>query len=213
MAVADPRSELEGVGDVRTLVRRASERWGDKLALTFDESGEHLTFGDVERRANAIGNVLRGLGVEPGDKVAVMLPNRPEFPLGWLAITGIGATMVPINVFYKKGDAGYLLENSEARAILTADAFVPLITGIEGADGKLETVVSVDGSGGGKARDLRQLLERADDSTPPGRGTARAPRQHPIHLRHHRSAQGLHAIPLLLARVGAKRRRRQRHQR
>lgn len=167
MAVADQRSELEGVGDVRTLVRRASERWGDKLALTFDESGERLTFGDVERRANAIGNVLRGLGVEPGDKVAVMLPNRPEFPLGWLAITGIGATMVPINVFYKKGDAGYLLENSEARAILTADEFVPLVTGIEGADGKLETVVSVDGSGGGKARDLRQLLERADHSIPP----------------------------------------------
>ncbi len=46
MAVADQRSELDGVGDLRTLVRRASERWGDRLALTFDESGERLTFGE-----------------------------------------------------------------------------------------------------------------------------------------------------------------------
>jgi crotonobetaine/carnitine-CoA ligase len=167
MAAADRLTGLEAVNDLRTLTRLAAERWGDKLALTFDETGERLTFREVERRAEAIGKVLRGLGVEAGDKVAVMLHNRPDFPLGWLAITGIGATMVPINVFYREGDAGYLLEDSGARLILTADQFVPLVTAIQSPELALETVVSVDGSGGGKARDLRRLLEDATDDLAP----------------------------------------------
>lgn len=68
--------------------------------VTFDERGERLTFADIERRSNEIGNALRSAGVGPGDKVAVMLRNRVEFPLVWLGIAKSGATMVPINVFY-----------------------------------------------------------------------------------------------------------------
>ena len=164
---AAPVAAQDLVQDLKTLTKRAAERWGAGIALTFDENGERLTFNDVERRSNAIGNALRSLGIESGDKVAVMLRNVPEFPLSWLAIAKIGATMVPLNVFYKEVDARYVIAHSEARAIVTADEFVPLITGIEGADMKLEMLISVDGAGEGKAVDLRQLEGQVDEMAPP----------------------------------------------
>ncbi len=166
MTPADPGPPLEAVRDLKTLTRRAAERWGDGVALAFDESGEQLSFDEVERRSNAIGNALRSLGVEPGDRVAVMLRNRPEFPLTWLAIAKIGAAMVPINVFCKEVDAGYLLEHSGARLVVATAEFVPLLARIGAASRGLETIVSVDG--GDAAVDLGELLRGQDETPPPG---------------------------------------------
>ena len=140
---------IEAVSEFKALTRRAAELWPDKIGLTFDESGERLTFADIERRSNEVGNALGSLGVGPGDKVAVMLRNRVEFPLVWLGIAKSGAAMVPINVFYKSADAGHLLTHSEAKVMVTSDEFVPLIKSIEGPGLGLETVLSVDGDGGG----------------------------------------------------------------
>ena len=157
----------DAVHDLRALTERAAALWPDKTGLTFDETDERLSFRDIDRRSNAIGNALRALGVASGDRVAIMLRNRPEFPLTWLGCAKIGAISVPINVFYKSVDAGYLLTHSEARAIVTSDEFVPLIDSIEDPRLRLAHIILVDGDGGGKARDLRELLVAAADSPPP----------------------------------------------
>ena len=161
MTMADRPADNEAVRDLKTLAAAAAARWGERPALTFDESGEVLSFAEVDRRSNAIANALLGLGIGPGDKVALMLRNVPEFPLGWLAITKIGAVMVPINIFYKKADAGYLLAHSESRAILTSAEFLPLIQGLEEPGLQLEHIVSVDGGAGATA--LEGLLNGAGE--------------------------------------------------
>ena len=66
------------VGDLRTLVARAAARWGERPALTFDQTGQVLTFADVAEQTRRLAGGFRALGVEPGDRVAVMLRNRPE---------------------------------------------------------------------------------------------------------------------------------------
>ncbi len=155
----------EAIGDLPTLSRRAAARWGERQALVFDETGERLTFADIEARSNALSNALRGLGIGKGDKVAVMLRNRPEFPLGWLAITKAGAAMVPVNVFYKAHDAGYIIAHSEAKAAITAAEFLPLLNEIKNGDNALDTVISVDGGTGAIALDE---LSRGAETAPPG---------------------------------------------
>lgn len=155
------------VRDLRRLTQRAAELWPERVALTFDKTGECITFDELERRSNAFGNALHALGVTEGDRVAVMLRNRAEFPLAWLGIAKIGAIMVPINVFYKSTDAGYLLEHSEAKLIVTAKEFVPLISAIEGRDLKLKNIVSVDDDGDKRAVDLRELVMEAPETAPP----------------------------------------------
>jgi carnitine-CoA ligase len=146
----------------------AAARWPARTGLIFDPGGERLSFAVIEARSNAIANALGGLGIGVGDTVGVMLRNVPAFPLTWLALQKAGATMVPLNVFYRRDDAAYLLGHSEARAVVTADEFVPLMAEIAGSGGPAPLLVSVDGDGGGRARPLKALAtdERAPALSP-----------------------------------------------
>jgi crotonobetaine/carnitine-CoA ligase len=149
-------------GDLRTLVDRAAARWGGRPALTFDRTGRVLTFEDVAKQSNLLANGFRALGVKPGDRVAVMLRNQPEFPLAWLALGRIGATMVPVNVFYTEPEARYLLEHSGARLALTSAEFVPLLGRLKSAT-DLTQVVDADPDPAPEALSLAEVLQGAGD--------------------------------------------------
>ncbi|MFZ3578704.1 AMP-binding protein [Virgibacillus sp. DJP39] len=136
--------DLAKIDNLRTLTERAAARWGDKVGLVFDEFNQQLTFREIDERSNQIANVLRGLGVEPGNRVAVMMKNRLEFPLTWLAIGKIGAIMVPINSYYKEFDAQYLLEHSEATIVVTSSEFIALLQNIKTSVKTLKQIVSVE---------------------------------------------------------------------
>ncbi|MEV5575804.1 AMP-binding protein [Spirillospora sp. NPDC052269] len=115
------------------LVRRAAALWPERVAWTFDETGERLTFAEVDRRTDALAALLTGHGVRPGDRVGVMVRNRPEFPLSWLAAAKAGAAMVPVNTGYRQYDATHVIAHAGCRVILTTGEFVPLIEEIRSA--------------------------------------------------------------------------------
>ena len=98
--------------DLSALTQRAATLWGEREAWIFDHLERSFSFNDIEHASNRFANALIGLGVEPGERVAIMLRNQPEFPLAWLGIVKASAIMVPINVFYKSADAGFLLEHA-----------------------------------------------------------------------------------------------------
>jgi len=165
------KAALETIDTLPALTARAAALWPERTGLIFDASGERLSFGDIERRSNAVANALAGLGIGLGDTVGVMLRNVAAFPLAWLALQKIGATMVPLNVFYKRNDAAYLLEHSEAKAIVTADEFVPLFAEIAADGGPAPLLISTDGNGGGRAQPIdvtaadESLLQPVPDPT------------------------------------------------
>lgn len=123
----------------RTLVSLlvwAEERWPDRPAWTFvaaDESEQTLTFAEVAARSASLAQALRERGVAPGDRVALMLDNCPEFPLVWLALARLGAAVVPLNVRYRTADAQHLLDDSGARLAVTAPAYADLLRGLSPA--------------------------------------------------------------------------------
>ncbi|MFD1661822.1 AMP-binding protein [Streptomyces caeni] len=132
------------VADLDTLVRRAAARWGGRRAWTFDETGEELTFQEVADRVARLAEPLAGIGVGHGDRVAVLLRNRPEFPLTWLALARLGAAMVPVNTNYRRHDAGHLLTDSGARLLVTAAEFLGLAAELQDAVPGLEHVWDID---------------------------------------------------------------------
>ncbi|GAA4716137.1 AMP-binding protein [Nocardioides conyzicola] len=108
----------------------AAERWPDRPAWTFDPGNgpaETLTFAEVALRSAAYAQALRERRVEPGDRVAVMLDNQPEFPLVWLALMRLGAAMVPLNVRYRSADAGHVVSDAGARLAVTSPAYADLL--------------------------------------------------------------------------------------
>ena len=118
---------IDQVFDLPTLTHRAALRWGRRTALVFDEFDVRLSFDDVDVRTNQFANALRALGVAPGDRVALMLRNRPEFPLAWLGIVKAGAVMVPLNRFYKPVDAGHLIDHAGVATVICEDDLVEVV--------------------------------------------------------------------------------------
>jgi crotonobetaine/carnitine-CoA ligase len=107
-------------------LRAAARRWPDRTAWTFDP-GDRFTFADVARLTAGYATALRERGVRPGDRVAVLLANEPAFPLTWLALSALGAAMVPVNVKYQTADAEHVLRACGASAIVAAERFAPLL--------------------------------------------------------------------------------------
>lgn len=113
--------------DLAGLTDSAAARWPEATAWVFDETGIALTFRELRDRARAMADLLRRIDVRAGDRVAVMLDNRPEFPLTWLAAAYLGASLVPINTKYRDVDAGHVLDHSGASVVVTTTEFLPLL--------------------------------------------------------------------------------------
>ncbi|MCZ6863629.1 MAG: class I adenylate-forming enzyme family protein, partial [Alphaproteobacteria bacterium] len=152
--MSTPKPASAPIEDLKTLAARARERWPDRPFLNFDETGERLSFAQFDQRSNAIGNALVSLGIGLDAKVGVMLRNCSWHPLAWVALSKIGATMVPLNIFYKHDDASYLLAHAECVAVITSDEFVPLLTLIAKAGGPNPMLISIDGTGGSRTETL-----------------------------------------------------------
>ncbi|MQA60447.1 MAG: AMP-binding protein [Actinophytocola sp.] len=122
--------DLAAVDDLATLLDRAAELWPERAAWIFDETGSRHTFAEVRARSVEVAGCLAALGVSAGDKVAVMLRNRPEFPLLWLALARLGAALVPVNVNYRELDGAHVLAHSGARFVVAEPEFVDMLRAI-----------------------------------------------------------------------------------
>lgn len=148
------------VDDVTTLgqaLERAARLWPDRPAWTFDlraAGGElsTLTFREVQQRSGEYARALLDLGVVTwdregpgGERVGVMLPNGPEFPLAWLALAQLGAAIVPLNTKLRSVDAEHLLRTAGVRHVLTTADLAPHVDGV--ADVETVDVLDLRASG------------------------------------------------------------------
>jgi fatty-acyl-CoA synthase len=99
---------------------RSARVWAERPAVRFE--GERRTYaellGDVERLAGA----LRALGVEPGDRVAALLPNVPEMLQMHFAVPGSGAVLVPINTRLAPAEIAYILDHAQPRVLVAHES-------------------------------------------------------------------------------------------
>src|SRR5262245_20684385 len=84
---------------------------------------ERVTFAELQGRVNQVGNALAALGVEIEQRVAILLPNRPEFVTSFFGAIKIGAVPVAISFAVTPDEQSFLLADSRARAIVTTAAY------------------------------------------------------------------------------------------
>lgn len=105
--------------------RHVHEGRAEKVAI---ECGEvRLTYGQLFRRVNQLGNGLKQLGVRMEERVLLLLLDTPEFAMSFFGAIKIGAVPVPVNTLLKPADYKYLLNNSRARIAIVSDSLLPLI--------------------------------------------------------------------------------------
>ena len=100
-------------------------RFPERPALVFRE--RQLSYMRLQAEAERVGGLLRGLGVQPGERVVLMLPNAPEFAIGYFGILAAGATVVPLNPLLKAEEIRYVLEDSTATAMVCVESTSSLL--------------------------------------------------------------------------------------
>jgi acetyl-CoA synthetase len=101
-----------------------------RLALIYeDDNGkvEKYTFWDLKRLSNRLANGLKACGLEPGDRIGILLPQCPETALSHIAAYKIGAIAIPLFTLFGTDALAYRLENSRAGALVTDGANLPKI--------------------------------------------------------------------------------------
>ncbi len=95
--------------------------WPDREFIVTD----HVSFSyrEVDQWATRLAYGLQHAGIRPGDHVALIMANYPEFVALKFAISRVGATAVPINFLNRRDELAYVLEQSDARCLVTMDSF------------------------------------------------------------------------------------------
>jgi long-chain acyl-CoA synthetase len=111
----------------RTISRaaaRAAERFGDETAVKYKHDGEWVdrSFAEVGEIVDELALGLVGLGVEPGDRVSLLANTRPEWTYSSLAISRVGAVVVPIYPTNSPEECEWVAGNSESRVVICEDA-------------------------------------------------------------------------------------------
>ena len=108
-----------------------------------EERDVNLTYRELDTLVNAFANALLDVGVRKGDRVCLLMTNRPEFLVSWFALARIGAIISPMNPSYKEREVAYQLGNSEAMAIVVQQELLSLVESVHAQTPALEHVIVV----------------------------------------------------------------------
>ncbi|MBA9085510.1 amino acid adenylation domain-containing protein/non-ribosomal peptide synthase protein (TIGR01720 family) [Fontibacillus solani] len=105
-----------------TLFEAQAERRSEHTAISFE--GANMSYGELNKRANALARTLQAEGVTPGHRVGIMAERSLEMMVGIYAILKTGGAYVPIDPDFPKDRVAFILEDSEAKLLLTQNRFM-----------------------------------------------------------------------------------------
>ena len=100
-----------------------------------------ISYEAVDRNIQAVISFLENNGIEPGDKVAVLSTNMPNWGIVYFAITFMGAVAVPILPDFSNTEINNVLNHSGAKAIFISDSLIPKLEGIQAEDLKIRILI------------------------------------------------------------------------
>jgi fatty-acyl-CoA synthase len=128
--------------------------------------GNSITWAELDERIHRVAAGLAARGVSKGDRVAILMTNRPEFVETTLGANAIGAIAVPLNFRLAPNEVAYILGHSGARVVVTDALLQPLASAAvaAGDDPPLIVVSGLDGDGGDRTIGYEELLADRDQA-------------------------------------------------
>ncbi len=145
----------------------ACARWArdrERLALYWeDESGatSAWTYWDLQQAANRLSNALRAMGVARGDRVALILPQRPETIVTYIACFQMGAVAVPLSFLFGPEALEYRLAHSGAKVVVVDPQTAPNFETVRDKLGRITHVIGAAGAKGAGYASWEDTLARA----------------------------------------------------
>src|SRR4051812_43113795 len=97
-------------------LKRAVYHYPEKTAIV--DGDRRFTYAEIGRRVNRLANVFRNKGIEKGDRIAILSPNRLEMYEAFYAAFTLGAVLVPLNTRLVPSDYDYIVNHSGAKLFL-----------------------------------------------------------------------------------------------
>ena len=136
----------------------------DKTAIYYENGkGEsrQISFAQLKALSDRFANALRGLGVQPNDRVAIILPQRVETAVAHLACYKIGAIALPLSILFGRDAVQYRIVDSSAKVAITDASRLDMMEQLRTEEGTLDTVI---GCGCGDSKhEFWQLLQKSSD--------------------------------------------------
>jgi long-chain acyl-CoA synthetase len=147
------------------LLTQSAERDPDHIAVKLDDV--ELSYGALDGASKHIAGLLKADGVEAGDRVGIMLPNVPYFPVIYYGVLRMGGIVVPMNPLLKAREVEFYLSDNGAKVLFAWHGFEePATKGAEAADAKLYLVEPGEFEKTvGEAEPDDELVDRDDDDT------------------------------------------------
>ena len=120
--------EIEEKSLQQFLVETA-KKYPTKVALHFN--GKEMTYQEVYESALKFANYLKSIGIQKGDRVAIMLPNTPQSFISFFGVLFAGGIIVQTNPMYTEREVAYQMKDSGAKAIIALDILYPRITKVQ----------------------------------------------------------------------------------
>ena len=171
-------ADIDAYDSITALFEESVRRFGDRPAYT--NFGVTITYRELDERARALAAYLQGLGLEPGDRVAIMMPNLLANPVAIFGVLLAGLTVVNTNPLYTARELEHQLTDSGARAIVIVENFASVLAEVIDRT-RVENVVLVrmgDGLGFPKSALINFVVRRVKKMVPPFHlpGAVRFPR-------------------------------------
>jgi len=149
------------------IARACCGRWADdraRFALYYEDEAGHTeawTFWDVQQAANRLSNVLGAMGVMAGDRVAIILPQRPETGIAHMACYQMGAIAVPVSHLFGADALEFRLSHAEVRVAIVDEGGLEKLAAARAALPQLKHVIGVGGARESWVREWSALLPLA----------------------------------------------------
>jgi long-chain acyl-CoA synthetase len=116
----------------------------EKDFLFSEADGRKFTYAEFQAAVNRTAEVLLSEGIVKGDVVSLLMPNSPEYIIAYFACWKLGALAGPVNSLLKEHEIEFVMNNSEAKAILVQSEFQPLIEAIRTQLPHLQAIIKID---------------------------------------------------------------------
>ena len=117
--------DVEQYPSLVALLDESFKKFGARIAYRF--MGKAVTFAQVDDASRAMAAYLQGLGFEKGDRIAVMMPNVPQYPVAVAAILRAGLVVVNVNPLYTPRELEHQLKDSGAKGIFIVENFASVL--------------------------------------------------------------------------------------
>lgn len=150
---------------VEFLDRPIARGWGDRTVYLFGE--RRISYRDLAGDVNRLGNALAGLGIRPGDRVLLRIPDRPEHAVCILALLKIGAVAVPTFTLLRAADIAYREADAEAIALIADARFLDEVEKARPSFGFVRHCIAIGETGRAGYHDYDALLAAGGSSLTP----------------------------------------------